>query len=73
MFLRKMLDISTAKKLPFHIWFHLWNFGTTKKPMQKMIDRVFVPLLKYAESKRKSDILTFETMFSAAEKTRQLS
>jgi peptidoglycan/xylan/chitin deacetylase (PgdA/CDA1 family) len=67
-FLKKMLDISTTKKLPFHIWFHLWNFGETKESMQKMIDRVFVPLFRYAKIKEKGGMLTFETMLSSAEK-----
>jgi hypothetical protein len=67
-FSRKILDIAIAKKLPFHIWFHLWNFGKEERILQKNIAKVFVPLLDYAKRKAKKDVLTFETMLSAAEK-----
>jgi hypothetical protein len=65
-FSRKILDIAIAKKLPFHIWFHLWNFGETKESIQGTINKVFIPLFKYAKKKEKSGMLTFETMLSAA-------
>jgi hypothetical protein len=68
MFLKKILDISVAKKLPFHVWFHLWNFGKTKESIQRTINNVFIPLLKYAKKKDESRMLTFETMLSAAKK-----
>lgn len=71
-FLRKILDISIAKKLPFHVWFHLWNFGETKESIQRTITNVFIPLLKYAKKKEKSGELTFETMLSAAERVEKL-
>ncbi|MCJ7561332.1 polysaccharide deacetylase family protein [Candidatus Bathyarchaeota archaeon] len=73
LFLKKMLDISIAGKLPFHIWFHLWNFGETKESMQKIISKIFVPTFRYVEKMEKTGMLTSETMLSAAEKTRQLS
>ncbi len=66
--LKQILDVSIVRKLPFHIWLHLWDFGETKESMQRSINNVFVPLLKYAKKKEKMDMLTFETMLSAAEK-----
>lgn len=65
---RKILDVAVGKKAPLHFWFHLWNFGETKESMQKSIDRVIFPLLKYAKEKVDCGMLTFETMFSAAKK-----
>jgi len=65
-FLKKILDISITKKLPFHIWFHLWNFGETNESIQRTINNVLFPLIKYA--KEKSGMLTFETMLSATKK-----
>ena len=67
-FLRKILDVAIAKSLPFHIWFHLWNFGETKESMQRAIDRMLFRLFKYGKKKEKIGNLSFETMFSAAEK-----
>ena len=67
-FLKKILDISITKKLPFHIWFHLWNFGETKESMQRTINKVFIPLFKYAKQKEKNGVLTHETMLSAVKK-----
>jgi hypothetical protein len=72
-FLKKIFDISMTKKLPFHIWFHLWNFGETKESMQRTINKVFVPLFKYAKKKEKSGMLTLETMLSATEKVELMS
>jgi peptidoglycan/xylan/chitin deacetylase (PgdA/CDA1 family) len=71
-FLKKIFDISIAKKLPFHIWFHLWNFGETKESIQRSINNVFFPLFKYAKKKEESSLLTFETMLSATEKVEKL-
>lgn len=72
-FLKKILDISIAKKLPFHVWFHLWNFGETKESMERTINKVFVPLFKYTKKKEKSGMLTLETMLSATEKVELMS
>ena len=66
MFLKKILDISIASKSPFHIWFHLWNFGETKKEIQKFTKRVFLPFLGYAKRGKENGVLSFETMLSAA-------
>ena len=64
----KILDIATSKKLPFHMWFHPWNFGESKETIEKTFNKVFAPLLKYAKTKEKNGTLTFETMLSAANK-----
>jgi peptidoglycan/xylan/chitin deacetylase (PgdA/CDA1 family) len=66
MFLKKILDISIARKLPFHVWFHPWNFGETEGAMQNVIKRVFTPFLFYARRKEREGVLNFETMLSAA-------
>jgi len=66
--LRKILDVSIAKKMPFHIWFHPWNFGKTKESMQKVVGKVLYPLLAYAKKKETESALTYETMLSAAQK-----
>jgi hypothetical protein len=67
-FLKKILDISIAKKLPFHIWFHLSNFGKTKESLQRTINEVFFPMFRYGKKKEKNGMLTFETMLSATKK-----
>lgn len=71
MLIKKILDIAIEKKLPFHIWFHLWNFGQEDRDIQRSINEVFVPLLDYARRKEESGVLTFETMLSAAEKAKK--
>jgi peptidoglycan/xylan/chitin deacetylase (PgdA/CDA1 family) len=71
-FAKKMLDIAIAKKVPFHIWFHLWNFGETEELIQRNIKRMLFPLLNYAKKKEKSGDLKFETMLSAAEEIEKL-
>jgi peptidoglycan/xylan/chitin deacetylase (PgdA/CDA1 family) len=65
-FLNKIVDIAIKKKLPFHVWFHPWNFGETRESIERSISRVFVPLFMYAKEKQKKGLLTFETMLSAA-------
>jgi peptidoglycan/xylan/chitin deacetylase (PgdA/CDA1 family) len=66
--LTRMLDVCTTKKLPFHVWFHLWNFGKTNEAIQKNINKLFFPIFEYAQTKVESGVLTFETMASAAKK-----
>jgi hypothetical protein len=68
MFLEKILDVAVAKRTPLHFWFHLWNFGATKESIQGSVNRTILPLLKYAEEKVNSGLLTLETMLSAAKK-----
>jgi hypothetical protein len=67
-FVKKILDIAISKKLSFHIWFHLWNFGQTKESIHKNLRRMLFPIFKYAKKREKNGDLTFETMLSAAEK-----
>jgi peptidoglycan/xylan/chitin deacetylase (PgdA/CDA1 family) len=64
--LKGILDVSIAKKLPFHVWFHPWSFGETKKDLQRIMKKTFVPLFSYAKRKERSGEMSFETMFSAA-------
>jgi len=71
-FLRKILDISIGRKLPFHVWFHLWNFGETKEAMQEIIKKVFLPFFSYARRKERSGALSFETMLSAQKNVEKL-
>jgi len=73
MFLKKILDLATVKKLPFHIWFHLWNFGKTKGSINRTVNKVFFPLLKYVKKKERSGLLDVETMLSATDKVKKLS
>ena len=72
-FLKKIVDVTITKKLPFHIWFHLWNFGETNEAIQRSIKKVLLPLLDYAKKKEKSGELTIETMLSAAERVEKLA
>lgn len=67
-FLKKILDLAVARNLPFHVWFHLWNFGETSSLIKKSVNNVFFPLFKHAKKKEKSGMLTFETMLSTAER-----
>jgi hypothetical protein len=66
--LTKILDISVEKALPFHIWFHLWNFGERKESVLRRIKDLFVPFLGYANERQENGALSFETMLSAAQK-----
>lgn len=65
---KRMLNVAISRKLPFHIWFHLWNFGQKNEHTRRSINNTFVPLLDYAKRKEKSGVLALETMLSAAEK-----
>jgi len=71
-FLKKIVDIAIRKRLPFHIWFHLWNLGETNESIQRNIKKVLFPLLNYVKKKEKSGVLTLETMLSAAERVEEL-
>jgi len=72
-FLRRILDVSIERKLPFHIWFHLWNFGDSEKSIEKTIKRVLLPFLSYAKDKEKRGMLSLETMLSASLKVEKVS
>jgi len=67
-FLKGTIDISIKNKLPFHVWFHPWNFGKTQESIQRNIGKVFYPLFRYAKEKEKNGVITFETMLSITEK-----
>jgi peptidoglycan/xylan/chitin deacetylase (PgdA/CDA1 family) len=71
--LKGILDVAIRKKAPIHLWFHLWTFGNRNYDLQKYVKNVFSPFLKYAQNKRRDGFLTFETMFSAAEKADKIS
>jgi peptidoglycan/xylan/chitin deacetylase (PgdA/CDA1 family) len=64
---KKILDKCVSRKLPFHIWFHLWNFGKTKDAILKKIIGYYQPLLRYARLKAVEGVLNIETMNSAVE------
>jgi len=68
LFLEKIVEVAVEKRAPLHFWFHLWNFGTTKESVQRCINRVFFPLLSFANEKADDHMLTIETMLSAASK-----
>ena len=69
--LKEFLNIAIQKRVPLHLWFHLWNFGETNAHKEK-IASVLVPFLKYAKAKEEKKILQFDTMLSASRKARQL-
>jgi hypothetical protein len=69
--LKKLLDVAVAKRGPFHMWFHLWNFGYGMESIQRSVKRAVFPLLQYAKEKVDIGVLTFETMFSVAEKIKR--
>ena len=64
--LARILDLAISRKLPFHIWFHLWNMGQKKPEIEMNIRRVMLPFLVYAKKMERDGRLTFETMLSAA-------
>jgi len=67
-FLNKIIDIAVKNKLPFHVWFHAWDFGKKIELIKRNINRVFHPIFQYAKKKEEKGTLTFETMLSVAEK-----
>lgn len=69
-FLKQILDISIERKLPFHVWFHLWGLGQDSGSIRHSVNNIFFPLLDYARGKKETGVLTFETMVSATEKVR---
>ena len=71
-FIKEFLDISIRRRLPFHIWFHLWDFGHTKIAIQKSLKQKFHPFLTYAKQKEELGILSIETMLSAATKIEKI-
>jgi hypothetical protein len=67
-FLKKIIDISIAKKLPLHVWFHFFNLGKNEKEVSRTIRNLFVPVLSYAREKHEEGLLSIETMLSATQK-----
>lgn len=63
---KKIVNLSIRKRTPFHVWFHLWNFGTTLKTIQRNL-KPLSSLFEYAAKKQKSGDLSIETMLSAVE------
>jgi hypothetical protein len=63
-----ILKIAILKRAPLHLWFHLWNFGVSKLSIERSINRVFRPLLKYAQSEANCGTISLETMASAQKK-----
>ena len=70
--LERILDVAISKKVPLHLWFHPWTFGDSDELIKKYVKNVFVPFLKYAQTKKRSGVLTFETMLSATEKAKEI-
>lgn len=66
--LKKVLEICVRRKLPLHMWFHLWNFGHDKTSLEKSISGVLLPFLEYASKRVENGELTFETMLSAIDR-----
>lgn len=69
-FLKNIIDISCKHKLPFHIWFHPRDLYETRGgPTEKNIERVLLPIYRYAKKKEKCGTLSFETMHSVIGKS----
>jgi peptidoglycan/xylan/chitin deacetylase (PgdA/CDA1 family) len=64
---RMILKTSMRRKLPLHLWFHMWNFGNTSESIQRKITNYFQPLLQYAHLQALKGNLDIETMTSAVE------
>jgi peptidoglycan/xylan/chitin deacetylase (PgdA/CDA1 family) len=62
----KIIDLAVSRKLPFHMWFHLWNMGQKKPEIEMNLRRLLLPVLLYAKEIERNGNLTFETMLSAA-------
>lgn len=63
--LRRLVEISFEKKLPFHLWFHCLDFGMNQREMRANISRVLSPIFEHAKGKGRTNGLSFETMLSA--------
>ncbi len=66
--LYKLIDYSSERNLPCHFWFHPADLGKDAFSLQKRIDRLIFPLLKYAKEKQRKEKLSFETMASIVTK-----
>jgi hypothetical protein len=63
--LKRILDLSISRRLPLHVWFHLWRFGLDEKSIRKSINTIFRPFIGYARQKVDEGELSFETMLSS--------
>jgi peptidoglycan/xylan/chitin deacetylase (PgdA/CDA1 family) len=69
LFLAKIIDISVKNRVPFHVWFHPSDlYETRERSARRKIDRVLLPVYKYAKKREKKGELSFETMHSILEK-----
>jgi peptidoglycan/xylan/chitin deacetylase (PgdA/CDA1 family) len=66
--LKLFLKIAIRKRTILHLWFHPWNFGENVEQVRKNIDNILVPFVDYAKNREESQMLKFETMYSAAKK-----
>jgi peptidoglycan/xylan/chitin deacetylase (PgdA/CDA1 family) len=64
LFLDKIVDIAVKNRVPFHLWFHPSDFETRGTSARGKIDRVLLPIYKYAKDKEIAGELSFETMHS---------
>jgi len=62
--LMKLLDVSIARKLPLHIWFHPKDLGTNRKEMETSLVQTYRPFFEYARKKQQSNLVQFETVSS---------
>jgi hypothetical protein len=65
--LMKILDVSIARRLSLHIWFHPKDLGVDKKEMEASVQRVYRPIFEYARMNQQRNFLQFETMSSAVD------
>lgn len=68
--LKKMLDLSISKKIPFHLWFHPLDFGPNEGDVKKNLRRTLYPFFKYAIAKERAGLLAFHTMSSITKQLR---
>jgi peptidoglycan/xylan/chitin deacetylase (PgdA/CDA1 family) len=64
-FLMKVLDVSIARRLPLHIWFHPKDLGMNEREMKSSIRRVYRPFFEYVLENQQRNLLQSETMSSA--------
>jgi len=69
---KKILDISIKRKLPLHIWFHLWSCAKDVHSLPKFINNFLSPFLDYAAGQRQNEKLSIETMLSATKRVKDL-
>jgi peptidoglycan/xylan/chitin deacetylase (PgdA/CDA1 family) len=68
LFPNKIIDLATRRKQPCHFWFHPSDLGHDQLTLQKTLDRLILPFLRYAKKKEKDGVLGFETMISIVKK-----